>query len=101
MLDRPCDTGPVEGSQALLSGDGTHEPRVEHLVLGGTCSPIVKIRLNLEQLAEIRIEAAEQIVEEPVAEEDDLNIKRYGFGLKPDRANKPECLPERFDADLA
>ena len=62
---------------------------------------VLEIGENLEVLAHLGIERSQDVVENAVAEQDDLDIERDRIGLDRDRAGQAEKMADVLDPDLA
>lgn len=101
MLDRARHRVPVEGQQPLLRRERRDQPGIGELRRRVAAHVVLEVGGHLEELGEVRIELVEQVVEQPVAQEDDLDVERDRLGLERDRADQTQALAERLDAQLA
>ena len=88
----------IERPQRVLARQGRDERRVAAPVLRRGRHLIVEVSRDLEQLCELRIERAEQVIEQRLAQENDLHLKRGRLGIQRDRAGQAERLAQRFNA---
>ena len=79
LVDDARDAGCIDGLQAVLLDDRCDQAGIGVVVLGRAGDGVVEVGLHLEEAREVRIVRGEQIVELPVAEQDDLDVERNGL----------------------
>jgi hypothetical protein len=75
VLNDKRDASAVHRFQAVSLDDRGEEPREDRFVLCRAVDVIVKIGKHLEVLTEFRIECGQQKIQQPIAEQHDLQIK--------------------------
>jgi len=74
---------------------------VNRLVVRRAVDIVLEIRQHLEVLADIRVERRQQVIEQPVAKQDDLDVERDWIGLQRHRVRDPDEPADVLDLDLA
>ena len=100
-VDHPGDGTAVKRQQLVLAGEGGHHARIQHVRVGVALDAVFEIGRHLEQLAKVRVVLLQQVVKQPVAKQDDLDVQRDGFGLQRDGADQAVHLRQRLQPDLA
>ena len=91
----------VKGSSLRSTADAGDEAGVHLLVLGRALDDRVEVGPHLEQLLEVRVLRVEQVVDERLADEDDLGAEGDGLGIERGGRGEAHLLGDVFDADLA
>ncbi len=100
-LDHAGGGLPVEWPQAVGSGHRgqlTGEPVLRRSV---AIRGVVEVGGDLEELGELRVELAQQVVDHPLANQHHLHVQRDRLRLQGYRLHQPERLLQRLDPDLA
>ena len=100
MLDAAGDPAAIDRQQVLVARYGGDEAREQLLVLGAAVEAVLEIGNHLEQIPEVRIVGVQQVVDEAVAEQDDLDVERDRLGRKRYGAYEAVHFADGFDADL-
>jgi hypothetical protein len=82
LLDDAAHGAPVELAQGLLPRQGADEAGIERVGLGTALDMILQVRGDLEELRELRIELAEQVIDPSLAQKEDLGVQRDWLGLQ-------------------
>ena len=101
MFEHEGDAVAVDRLQPVAPDDRRHQPRMDRLALRRAVDIVLEIGQHLEMLADIRIEGGQEVIEQPVAEQDHLDVERDGVGLERDRAGQADEAPDILDPDLA
>ncbi len=101
VFDQATDGLPVEFQQLVLAHQGGDQAGVEGLVVARAIHIPGEIHLHLEQLAELRIVARQQVVDKGFAEQNDLDVQRHRLGFERYRADQTHLLRQGLDTNLA
>jgi hypothetical protein len=100
VLDHPSDRRAIEVTQIRTSYLRGDEARIDQMALRAAHELVLEIDRDLEELAELRVQLAEQVIDVALAEHHDLHIQRDRLGLQRQGADEAGDLGERLDADL-
>src|SRR5215831_6760966 len=100
-LDHPRDRSAVQREEIVLTYHAGDKPRVKQRRFPRALDTVVEIGGDLEQVLEVVVDSAEQVIERRRTEQHDLNVERDRFGLQRDRARHTKQLFQALDADLA
>ena len=101
MLDDARDAAGVKRAQFFAPRKGCQESSV---LLNRWARPIhdvVEVRRHLEQLLELVVQLAEQVVDRPITDEHDLDVEGNRFRIQRNRTDQAERLTKGFDVDFA
>jgi hypothetical protein len=94
VLDHARDRAGREGTQRRFPRQCGKHSCVGKVASVGTIHTRLKVDGHLEQLAEVRIELVQEVIEQPVTHEDDLDVERNRFGVERHRADETQGFAE-------
>ncbi len=100
VLDDPGDPGAIERADLDAPRQGRDQPRIQGLVVRVTLDIVLEVGLDLEQLQELRVVGRQQVVQQPVAEQHDLDVERHGLGIERNRAHQRVDALQRLQLQL-
>src|SRR5690606_36484194 len=101
MLDHAGDRIGAQRQELVAAREGRDQPAVELGALAVAVDAVLEIGRDLEQIGEVRVELAEQVIRQPLADQHDLEVERHRLGLERDGRDEAQQLERRLDADLA
>ena len=101
LLDRAGGRAGVERTEPLTTGERRDELRDEDRVGRRPVDVVGEVGGDLEELEELMVVRAEQVVEPAVSDERDLDVEGDRLGLEGRGRQQAQRLTERLDADLA
>jgi len=100
MLDQQSGAGAINGLETMASRQSRDHARMRYFRRGRAIDVILKVGEHLEMLGDIGIEGRQEVIQQPVAEQDHLHIERDRIGFERDRAREPYETTQLFDPDL-
>ena len=96
VLDHQRGAGAIDRLKAMPPRQRRDHARVRGFRRRRPIDIILEIGEHLEMLGDIRVEGRQQVVQQPIAEQDHLHIERDRIGFERDGA----CQPDEIDPGL-
>ena len=101
MLQQQRDAVARDRLEAVMRHDRRNQPSVQRLARGRAVDLVLEVGEHLEVLADLGIERHQQVVEQPTAEQNDLDVERDRVRLERHRAGQADETTDVLDPDLA
>ena len=100
VLDHQCGAGAIHRLETVPSRQRRNHARVRSFGRWRPIDIVLEIGEHLEMLGDIRIEGRQQVVQQPIAEQDNFHIQRNRVGFERNRAGQTDEPTKVFNPDL-
>jgi len=90
----------IQRFQLLRFGEGSDQPRIEHICIAGPVNLVLEIGRHLEFVKKLGVEVGKQVIEKSVANQDDFDDERNWLRLHGDRAQQAQHFPKGLNVNF-